>query len=144
MSASTVSVPAQPRRLGRSITAFAVAILANVVLSIGTDQVFHTLGVYPPWGEPMYDPSLNVLALSYRIVFSIVSGYLVARLAPHSPMKHARILGVIAVVLSALGVVAGLTQELGPVWYPIALAVVAFPCVWAGAILYRHQSSTRR
>ena len=98
MSASAISASAHPRRLGRSIAAFAVAIIANVVLSVGTDQVFHTLGVYPPWGEPMYDTSLNLLALSYRIVFSIVSGYLVARLAPHSPMKHARVLAVGAIL----------------------------------------------
>lgn len=136
MSASTVSAPAHPRRLGRSIAAFAVAIVANVVLSLGTDQLFHTLGFYPPWGEPMYDRSLNLLALSYRVVFSIGSGYLVARLAPHSPMKHAAILGAIAVVLSALGVAASLTQELGPAWYPIALAALAFPCVWLGAVLF--------
>ena len=136
MSASTVSAPAQPRRLGRSVAAFVVAILANVVLSVGTDQLFHTLGVYPPWGQPMYDTSLNLLALSYRVVFSILSGYLVARLAPHSPMKHAGVLGAIAVVLSALGIVAALTQELGPAWYPIALAVLAFPCVWLGAVLH--------
>ena len=136
MSASTVSAPAQPRRLGRSTAAVVAAIIANVVLSLGTDQVLHVMGVYPPWGEPMYDPSLSLLALSYRIVFGIVSGYLVARLAPREPMKHARILGAIAVVLSALGIVAGLTQELGPVWYPIALAVLAFPSVWVGAILH--------
>ena len=136
MSASTVSAPAQPRRLGRSAAAVVAAIIANVVLSLGTDQVLHVMGVYPPWGEPMYDPSLNLLALAYRIVFAIVSGYLVARLAPHEPMKHARILGAIAVVLSALGVLASLTQELGPVWYPIALAVLAFPSVWVGAILH--------
>ena len=144
MSASTVSAQTQPRRLGRSTAAVVVAIIANVVLSVGTDQALHVMGVYPPWGEPMYDPSLNLLALSYRIVFGIVSGYLVARLAPHSPMKHARILGVIAVVLSALGVVAALTQELGPVWYPIALAALAFPSVWLGAILYGYKSPARR
>jgi hypothetical protein len=84
----------------------------------------------------MSDPSLNLVALSYRVVFSIVSGYLVARLAPHSPMKHAAVLGGIAVLLSALGIVAALTQDLGPAWYPIALAVLAFPCVWLGAVLH--------
>jgi hypothetical protein len=142
MSASTLSAPAHSRSLGRSAAAFAVAIIANVVLSVGTDQVLHVLHVYPPWGEPMYDASLNLLALSYRVVFSILSGYLVARLAPHSPMRHTVILGAIAVVLSALGVVATLTQELGPVWYPIALAVLAFPCVWIGGILHEQSAGS--
>lgn len=136
MSLPATSAPAQPRRVGRSVAAIAAAIALNVVLSLGTDQLFHTLGVYPPWGEPMYDPSLNVLALAYRVVFGIVSGYVGARLAPYAPMRHAATLGGIAVVLSALGVVAALTQDLGPAWYPIALAVVAFPSVWLGAVLH--------
>ena len=135
MSGSTASAPAQSRNLSRSIAAITVAIIANVVLSIGTDQLFHTLGVYPPWGEPMNDTSLNLLALGYRVVFGIASGYLAARLAPHSPMRHAAVLGAIAVVLSALGVVVALTQDLGPAWYPIALALLAYPCVWIGAAL---------
>src|SRR5215510_2349054 len=142
MSASTLSTPAHSRRLGRSVAAFVVAIIANVVLSVGTDQVLHVLHVYPPWGEPMYDASLNLLALSYRVVFTILSGYLVARLAPYSPMKHTVILGAIALVLSALGVVAMLTQDLGPLWYPIALAALAFPCVWLGGILYERSAGS--
>src|SRR5688572_22304715 len=136
MSALTAPATVPSRQLGRSTLAVTAAIIANVVLSLGTDQFFHVLGVYPPWGQPMYDASLNLLALSYRIVFGIVSGYLVARLAPHTPMRHATILGIIAVVLSTLGALAAITQaDLGPAWYPIALAAVSYPCVWLGAVL---------
>ena len=140
MSALTAPATVPGRQLGRSTLAVTAAIIANVVLSLGTDQFFHVLGVYPPWGQPMYDASLNLLALSYRIVFGIVSGYLVARLAPHTPMRHAMILGIIAVVLSTLGAVAAITQaDLGPAWYPIALAAVSYPCVWLGAVLERRR-----
>jgi len=136
MSTLTATATGHGRQVGRSITAIAAALVANVVLSLGVDQLLHVLAVYPPWGQPMYDNSLNALALSYRIVFGVLSGYLVARLAPHTPMRHATILGVIAVVLSTLGAVAALTQaDLGPAWYPIALALVAFPCVWLGGKL---------
>ena len=136
MSALTAPATVPSRQLGRTTLAVTAAIIANVVLSLGTDQFFHVLGVYPPWGQPMYDASLNLLALSYRIVFGIVSGYLVARLAPHTPMRHATILGIIAVVLSTFGAVAAITQaDLGPAWYPIALAAVSYPCVWLGAVL---------
>src|SRR4051794_17663028 len=106
MSALTASVPRQNRQFGRSIFAVAAAIVANVVLSLGTDQVLHVLGVYPPWGQPMFDASLNLLALSYRIVFGVVSGYLVARLAPRAPMRHAAVLGVIAFAMGTLGAIA--------------------------------------
>ena len=83
MSALTAAAPSQSRHVGRSVFAVVAAIVANAVLALGTDQVFHTLGVYPPWGQPMHDASLNLLALSYRIVFGVAAGYLVAKLAPH-------------------------------------------------------------
>ena len=138
MSALTVAAPRQSRRVGRSVFAISAAIVANAGLSLGTDQVFHTVGVYPPWGQPMHDAWLNLLALSYRIVFGVLAGYLVARLAPRAPMRHAAVLGAIALVLSTLGAVGAITQyDLGPAWYPIALAVTAFPCVWFGATIAR-------
>lgn len=78
MSTLAAPVTGRSRQLGRSIIAILAAIIANVVLSVGIDQVLHVLSVYPPWGHPMYEPSLNLLALSYRIVFAVMSGYLVA------------------------------------------------------------------
>jgi len=136
---STLIAPATAnRQVGRSVFAITAALVVNAVLSLGTDQVLHVLDIYPPWGQPMYDASLNLLALTYRIVFGVPAGYLVARLAPRAPMRHAAILGIIAVALSTLGAVAAITQaDLSPAWYPIALALAAYPCVWLGAIFQR-------
>ncbi|MEP6730175.1 MAG: hypothetical protein ABJE10_06045 [bacterium] len=138
MSTPFAATPASNRRIGRSIVAVIVAILANAILSLIFDQLFHVLGVYPPWGQPMFSPALNVLALGYRIVFGVFAGYLVARLAPSDPARHARILGVIATVLGAGGVLVGIThRELGPIWYPVLLAVSAYPAIGLGAAWYR-------
>lgn len=132
------------RHLGRSIIAIAAALLANAGLSVGTDQVFHTLDVYPPWGQPMHDPSLNLVALSYRIVFGVVAGYVAARLAPNAPMRHVAVLGGIGLVLATLGGVVTITQyDLGPDWYPVALALLAFPTVWLGGVLHNRLSDRR-
>jgi hypothetical protein len=60
-----------------------VGFISVAVLSLGTDQVLHVLEIYPQWGKPMHDPSLNVLALSYRIVYTILGGYITVSLAPH-------------------------------------------------------------
>ncbi len=136
MSAPIAPANTGSRQLGRSFAAIAVAIVANVVLSLGIDQGLHVLGVYPPWGQPMFDASLNLLALSYRLAFGVLAGYLVARLAPRAPMRHAAILGMIAIALSTLGAIGSITQyDLGPDWYPIAIVVTAFPCIWVGAAL---------
>ena len=108
-----------------------------VVLSLGTDEVFHLLRVYPPWNEPMHAPSLNLLALSYRIVYTVLGSYIAARLAPSSPMLHAWVLGVIGFVLGTAGAIATIPMHLGPAWYPIAIAATALPCAWLGGVLGR-------
>jgi hypothetical protein len=107
------------------------------VLSLGTDQLFHMLRVYPPWGQPMYEPALNLLALAYRCGYTVVGMYLTARLAPHAPMRHALAGGTIGTAIGALGAVATIPMNLGPAWYPIALAATALPCAWLGGALYR-------
>jgi hypothetical protein len=121
--------------MARSIVAVVAGFLTVVVLSLATDQLLHVLNVYPPWGQPMPEPELNLLALSYRIVYTLLGGFVAARLAPHAPMRHVTILAVIGLVAGIAGAVAAVTQELGPNWYPIALAVTAYPCTWGGGRL---------
>jgi len=128
-----------PRRLWRSAGAVLLGFFAVVVLSLGTDQVLHVLEVYPPWGQPMHDPGLNLLALAYRCVYGVVGSYLTARVAPHSPMRHAWALGIIGSVVGVAGAIATIPMHLGPAWYPIALALAALPCAWLGGVLHRRQ-----
>lgn len=126
-----------PRNLWQSAGALLPGFLVVVVLSLATDQVLHMLGVYPPWGEPMRDPRQNLLALSYRILYGIVGGYIPARFAPRNPMRHAMIGGAIGFVLSGAGAIATIPMDLGPAWYPIAIWLTALPCAWVGGLLYR-------
>jgi hypothetical protein len=138
-AAIEMTTSAPPRRRLRSTGAVLAGFFAIVALSLGTDQVLHSLGVYPPWAQPMYDPGLNLLALSYRIVCGVLGSYIAAGLAPHAPMRHALILGAIGFVLSLLGAVAAITAALGPSWYPIALVLTAVPCAWLSGTLHRTQ-----
>ncbi len=133
-----------PRRLRRSTAAIAIGFVAVAVLSLVTDEVLHLLRVYPPWGEPMFDPRLNLLALSYRSVFTVAGMYLTARLAPHSPVGHALVGGAIGTVVATFGVIATLPMKLGPTWYPVALAVTALPLAWLGGALFRKSVSDAR
>jgi hypothetical protein len=141
MSIPLAGTSPAPRRTGRSVGALVTAFLAVAILSLGTDQVFHMLGVYPPWGERMSDPLFG-LATAYRVVFTIAGGYIVARLAPDRPVRHAIVLGVIGTVFATAGAVATWNTDLGPHWYAIALIATALPCSWAGAKL--HQQSLIR
>ena len=129
----------------RSVVAVLSGFLAVAVLSLGTDQVLHMLNVYPPWGEPMWSPWLNLLALGYRTVYTVFGGYLTAALAPRSPMRHVAIVGMIGLVLSTLGAAVAISvADLGPAWYPVLLAVLSFPSVWIGGVWQQRGRSVPR
>jgi hypothetical protein len=134
-AAATASAP--QRRPLRSVWAVLAGVLTVVVLSTVIDQLLHMLNVYPPWGQPMFDPGLNLLALSYRILVTILGAYLTARLAPHSPMRHVWIYGVVGLVLGTLAAIATIPKHWGPAWYPIMLVITALPCAWAGGAWFR-------
>ena len=136
MTTPTTTAGGQPRRLGRSVFAVFLGFVTVVVLSLGTDQILHVLKVYPPWGQPMYQPGLNLLALSYRILYTVLGMYITAKYAPYSPMRHVWVGGIIGLVLGIIGVIAAIPLNLGPIWYPIAIALTALPCAWLGGVLY--------
>jgi hypothetical protein len=128
----------------KSIGAVLAGFVAVVVLSLGTDMVLHTSGVFPPWGQPMSD-ALFLLATVYRTIYCIAGCYIAARLASDRPMAHALVLGVVGLVISTAGAVATWNKgpAFGPHWYPVALIVTAIPCAWLGGRLRVMQLHTR-
>ena len=123
-------------RVLRSTLAVMLGMLSVFALSFGADYLLRALKIFPPWGQPMYGFGLNALALGYRILFNIFGGFLTARLAPHNRMRHAMIYGWIGFGLGILGaLVAVWIGGLGPVWYPVLLALSALPCAWVGGRL---------
>jgi hypothetical protein len=135
-------VERRPRR-GRSAIALISGILVGAILALGTDQILHMLGIYPPWGQTMSD-GLFLVATSYRIVYNIIGSYIAARLAPDRPMWHAMVLGVVGFVVSIAGAAATWNAQppLGPHWYALAVAVISIPCAWIGGKLRERQLST--
>jgi hypothetical protein len=127
---------AKPRRVGKSIFAVLMGIIAGVALTLITDLVLHAIHVFPPWDQRVPD-GLLALATAYRTVYSIGASYLTARLAPYSPLKHALVGGAIGFVVSLAGAIA--TWNGGPQfqvhWYPVALTLLAIPSAWAGGML---------
>jgi len=127
----------RPRRTLRSIGAVVAGLIFIFILSTVIDVVMHATGVFPPWGKPMSD-ALFGLATAYRIVISVAGCWIAARLAPDRPMGHALALGVVGVVVSAIGTVVTWNKgpEFGPHWYPLLLIVVSIPCAWLGGKFY--------
>jgi dipeptide/tripeptide permease len=127
---------ANPTSILRTVGAIFAGVVTVIVLSLGTDIILHATGVYPPWFQPMADP-LWVLALAYRIVYGVLSGYVAARFAPNQPMKHALIVGFIGLALTIVGVAMHWNKgpEYGPGWFGIALVLTTLPSAWAGGRL---------
>src|SRR2546428_5275742 len=109
MNGASSFPPAPPRRRWRSVGAVVAGFVVVFVLSVGTDQVLHVLKVYPPWGEPMAG-ALYVMATAYRIVYTILGGYITARLAPDAPVRHALILGLVGLVAGLIWVMVNIAQ----------------------------------
>jgi hypothetical protein len=146
MSEEVLSKTQSSRRIGRSIGAVLAGMVAGIVLTIGTDIVLHSVGVFPRWGQSMvgFDGAL-LLATAYRTVYGVLASYAIARLAPDRPMGHALVGGAIGLAVSIAG--AAVTWNKGPAfgphWYPLALVVLAMPQAWAGGKLRVMRLHTR-
>lgn len=125
----------------KSIGAVLTGILVNVILSTGTDFILETLGIFPSFGGGLSITWMLIVALSYRLVYTVAGGYVTAMLAPDHPMRHVKILGVIGIVLSTVGVVVGWNHS--EHWYPIALVITAYPSTWLGGKLKMNSSTVK-
>jgi hypothetical protein len=115
------------------------AILAGMIFILvshaGTDFVLESLGIFTPPDQGLHITWMVVTATIYRSIYTIAGGYITAALAPHPPMHYVTILGIIGVVAGTLGAIATIPMRIAPVWFPIALVILAFPCVWLGGKL---------
>ena len=134
----------QPSRVLRSIGAVLAGMIVGIALTLATDDLLHLTHVFPPWGDSMagYDGAL-LLATVYRTIYGIAASYITARLAPHRPLLHAMVGGVLGLLVSIVGAVATWNKgpAFGPHWYPLALIVLALPSAWAGGKLRLVQMS---
>ncbi len=127
----------------KSIGAILAGMVLIVVLSNGTDVVLEKNGIFPTYPQPMVAGWMATLAIFYRAVAGILGAYVAALLAPARPMRHALIIGYIGVVISAAGLIVVLTVDneftrvarQTPMWYTIALIIIALPCAWLGGKL---------
>lgn len=106
-----------------------------------TDFILESLGLFPKPGEGKLTHGTAFIALVYRIVSSVAGCYLAARLSPFRPMLHAIIIGVIGLVISTIGAFVSIQLDLGPAWYPVALAALAVPSAWVGGKLAEARAS---
>ena len=125
-----IAVPSHP--VLRSVGAVFAGFAAIAVLSTIADAAMHAAGIYPDTAQGSSD-ALFGMALAYRTLFGVIAGFIAAALAPNHPMRHAVVLGGIGVAVSTAGAVA--MWNVGPHWYPIAVALICLPSAMIGASL---------
>src|SRR5882672_5339824 len=122
-------------KIVRGIGAILAGIVFIVVTHTLTDLILEKLGIFPPPAEGFHITWMVVTATVYRSLYTVAGGYVTAVLAPEPKMRYVIILGIFGLVVSTLAAIATIPMKLGPAWYPIALAVLALPCVWLGGKL---------
>jgi len=135
----TAASAPRPGRWARSAGAVLGGTLASAALALGTDQALYWIGLFPPITQVTYQAPRFIAATTYRVIYAILGFYLIARLAPSRPWRHVWAGAAIALAASAAGVAAALTHDMGPLWYPVALAVTILPCAWLGGTLRARQ-----
>lgn len=126
----------------KSIGAIIAGFIVGGVLSYATDFVLEGVGILPK-GNLYVSTFLILVVLLYRSVYEAAGCYVIAKLAPNSPMKHALIGGAIGTVLSVMGAVATANMNIGPAWYAWTLAALSMPSAWVGGKVYEMNSKGR-
>jgi len=124
------------KNIFKSIGAVLAGFITGLVLSVGTDFVLESFGIFPTPDQGFFITWMIVLAIIYRSIYTVIGGYVTAALAPNQPMRHAIILGIIGIIASTLGTMATWGQGLSPDWFPISLIIIALPCTWLGGKLH--------
>ncbi len=128
--------------------------LLTLLLTRGTDILLESIGVFPTVeAQQKYGFTslwMNCVAILYRIIFTILGGYLTAKLSASKPIRNVTALGIVGTAIAIIGnIVVSQIPEMAnvlPVWFSIALVVIAYPSVWIGgklAVLKRSATTNR-
>jgi hypothetical protein len=120
----------------KSFFAVVIGFLSVAVLSIATDGVLEKTGIFPSQSHPdLYVTWMLAFALFYRSFYTVVGGYITARLAPRNSRQHVYVLMILGGIGGVAGAIGG--WHLGNHWYPVLLAITGPLFVWFGGKLSR-------
>jgi hypothetical protein len=124
-------------RGARNVLAVLAGLLTTALLSLVVDEILHRARVFPPWGQPYFGTGPYVVAVAYRSIFNVVGFLVTARLAPRNPGRHVAVLAAIGFTVGLLSIIPTVSAKLGPVWYPVALALLTVPCASVAVAILR-------
>jgi hypothetical protein len=122
-------------KASRSIGAVAAGLVTLAALCMLTDKLLVAAHLFPsPAAHRPYTLALLAIVVAYCTVYTLMGGYVTARLAPTRPVAHAVVLGVLGMALSTLGTMH--QWQIGNGWNTITLVAEGIPLCWVGALLW--------
>jgi nitrate/nitrite transporter NarK len=116
----------------KSIGVILLAFMVNALLSVLTDFLLEQIGVLPNPEKGLFETWAILLVLSYRAIYTVFTGFIIARFASNKPMLHALILGIIGTVITLLAVSNPDFAQKSILWFGYTLAAMTIPCLWLG------------
>ena len=126
----------------RSAAAILAGFLTSFVLAVGSDALLHKIMPGSFGNDGMAHGLALGVALIYTAVFGSAGAYVAARLAPGHPLRHALILGAIALLLSVTATIQ--LWHSAPAWYHIPAVLLVLPSAWFGGMLFERQAAAAR
>jgi hypothetical protein len=117
-----------------TLWAIGLGVIVSAGLSLGADFGFEWLG-WIPHGSLIISPLIALAVLFYRTLFNVLGSFIAAYLAPHYPMLHALVLGVIGIIIRFFGIAVSAKLNSSPAWYVWALFLLAMPAALLGGEL---------
>ena len=118
----------------RLILSILAGFMVTAVLSTATDFAFESAGILPPYGKPLMDTGLLLLATSYRAIYQVIGSYVASLIARERANTAVWTLGILG---AAIWIVGGLTMKgYAPLWYSLVGAVLSLPTTLLGGKLY--------
>jgi hypothetical protein len=119
----------------RSIGAVSAGLLTLVVLCVITDALLVKVNLLPsPEAHRPHTLTYLGLVIAYCTVYTLIGGYVTARLAPIRPAAHAVVMGMIGMAVSTLGTMHN--WQIGDGWNAITLVMEGLPLSYIGALLW--------
>lgn len=123
----------------RSILAVLAGNISWAVLFLGSNTILASLFPAQFKVEKISSVPFLLLLLILSILFSIIAGYITARIAQRKEIAHTIVLGVLQL---AMGIAAQLANyEVLPLWYHIAFLLMLIPGNVFGGWLIAKQSA---
>jgi uncharacterized membrane protein len=118
--------------MGRSILAIVVGFVLTGALNIGTNAVFAAVApdLVPRPGTPTTNTGVLLVICAYVALFGILGCYVTARLAPSHPMRHALIMGGLALAMSIRVTISAWNDA--PAWFNVYNLLAVMPYAFIG------------